>query len=78
VYTFITSYEPSEATLPIVYQWDNGDTTAGSVRTLGVGTYTLVVTATNCTSALVTDTHTIAITAPASYTIYLPVVYRTR
>jgi adenylate kinase len=34
------------------------------------------VTATNCASAMVTDTHTIVITAPAGYAIYLPVVYR--
>ncbi len=77
IYTFATSYEPAGATPPIVYLWDNGDTSAESERTLGVGTYTLVVTATNCTSALVTDTHTIVITTPASYTVYLPLVYRT-
>ncbi len=76
MYTFTTSYEPADATPPIVYLWDNGDTTADSERTLGVGTHTLVVTATNCTSALVTDTHTIVITAPPIYTIYLPLVYR--
>jgi PKD repeat protein len=75
VYNFTSSYLPQDATPPIAYLWDNGDTTAGTIRTLGVGTHTLVVTATNCTSALVTDTHTIVITAP-SYAIYLPVVYR--
>jgi hypothetical protein len=41
VYTFTTSYEPITATLPIVYLWDNGDTTADSVRTLGEDSYTL-------------------------------------
>ena len=61
VYTFTTSYEPAGATLPIVYLWDNGDTADTSVRTLGEGNYTLVVTATNCTSALVTATHDIEI-----------------
>jgi hypothetical protein len=76
MYTFTTSYLPLDATPPIVYLWDNGDTMAGSVRALGVGSHTLVVTATNCASALVTDTHTIVITAPAGYAIYLPVVYR--
>jgi hypothetical protein len=40
-----------------------------------VGTYTLVVTATNCTEALVTDSLTIVISTPRSY-IYLPIIYR--
>jgi hypothetical protein len=35
-----------------------------------------VVTAANCASALVTDTHIIVITAPVRYAIYLPLVYR--
>jgi hypothetical protein len=64
-YTFTTSYEPPDATPPITYTWDNGDGTATSVRTLGVGTHTLAVTATNCADALVTDTHTIVISEPA-------------
>jgi len=76
MYLFPTSYEPTEATLPIAYEWDNGDTTADSERFLMPGTYTLTVMATNCASALVTDTHTIVITAPPVYTIYLPLVYR--
>ena len=61
VYTFTTSYLPQNATPPIAYVWDNGDNTATSIRTLGVGTHTLMVTATNCTTALVTDTHPIVI-----------------
>ncbi len=76
VYTFTTSYEPADATPPIAYLWDNGDTTAGSVRTLGLGVHTLVVTATNCLSALQMDIHTIVITAPPAYMIYLPLVHR--
>ena len=78
IYIFMTSYEPAGTTLPIVYQWDNGDATADSTRMLGVGSHTLMVTATNCTSALVTDTHTIVITPPATYMVYLPLVHRTQ
>jgi PKD repeat protein/subtilisin-like proprotein convertase family protein len=68
VYTFTTTYEPISATLPIVYLWDNGDTTADSVRTLGEGNYTLVVTATNCSAAQVTGTHDIEIGVPPEVT----------
>jgi PKD repeat protein len=68
VYTFTTSYEPISATLPIVYLWDNGDTTADSLRTLGEGSYTLVVTATNCSAAQVTGTHDIEIGVPPEAT----------
>ena len=68
VYTFTTSYEPISATLPILYLWDNGDTASDSVRTLGAGSYTLAVTATNCTSAQVTDSHDIEIGLPPEVT----------
>jgi PKD repeat protein len=71
VYTFTTSYTPAEATLPIAYLWDNGDTADYSVRTLDVGTYTLAVTATNCLDAVVTDTHTVIIDW---HIVYLPLV----
>ncbi|MBU0495488.1 MAG: hypothetical protein KKB13_26880, partial [Chloroflexi bacterium] len=60
-YTFIAAYAPANAMPPISYQWDNGDATAASVRTLGLGTHTLAVTATNCAGALVTDTHIVVI-----------------
>jgi len=66
VYTFTTSHQPWNATPPIAYAWDDGGTAATSVRTLGVGTHTLTVTATNCTTALVTDTHTIVISPTLS------------
>ncbi len=75
VYTFTAGFEPSDAGLPITFEWDNGDGTATSVRTLGEGVYTLVVTAANCTSAVVTDTHTIAIERPWFY-YYLPLVVK--
>jgi hypothetical protein len=72
VYTFATSYAPTDATPPIAYLWDNGDTTSTTVRSLTGGTVTLKITATNCTAALVTDDHAIAITAY----FYLPIVMR--
>jgi hypothetical protein len=72
-YTFTTSYLPSNASLPISYTWDNGDTSYFSVRDLGVGSHTLIVTATNCTTALVTDTLAIVI---SGYTLYLPAIMR--
>jgi carboxypeptidase T len=75
VYTFTASLEPGNATPPITWEWDNGDSTATSVRTLGEGVYTLVVTVTNCTGAVAIDTHTIAIERPRFYT-YLPLVVK--
>jgi hypothetical protein len=72
-YTFTTSYLPPNASLPISYTWDNGDTSYFSVRDLDVGSHTLMVTATNCTTALVTDTLEIVI---SGYTLYLPMVMR--
>ena len=75
VYTFTATLEPGDATPPITWQWDNGDSTATSVRTLDEGPHTLVVTATNCTGAVVTDTHTIAIEGPRFY-YYLPLLVK--
>jgi hypothetical protein len=67
MYTFTTSYQPPNASLPISYTWNDGSALATSVRVLAVGVHTLTVTATNCaahgTPALVTDTHTITISA---------------
>ena len=65
VYTFTTGYEPPNASLPISYTWDDGGILATSVRALGVGVHTLMVTATNCGPAgpLVTASHTITISA---------------
>jgi hypothetical protein len=51
----------------------NGDTSSFSVRDLDAGTHNLMVTATNCTAALVTDTLTIVI---SGYDVYLPLVMR--
>ena len=61
-YTFDTGYEPFDASIPIIYTWDDGGDTASSIRSLGVGTHTLMVTATNsCTALPVTDAHEIVI-----------------
>jgi len=76
LYTFTTSYAPAGASLPIAYLWDDGGTAGLSVRDLGVGTYDLVITATNCTSTVVVDTHTIVISAPAAYYLYLPLIVK--
>ena len=75
VYTFTASLEPGNASPPITWAWDNGDSTATSIRTLGEGVYTLVVTATNCTGAVATDSHAIAIEQPRLY-FYLPLVVK--
>ncbi len=76
-YTFTTTYQPPDATPPITYTWDNGDTGSASVRSLEVGTHTLTVTATNCAGALVTDLHTILIApAPARFYLYLPLIVK--
>lgn len=60
-YTFSTSYQPPDASLPISYLWDNGDQEAISTRSLDVGIHDTSVTATNCITASVTDSHTITI-----------------
>ena len=74
IYTFHTSYEPLDASLPITYTWDDGGSAPTSIRTLGRGTHTLMITATNCATAVVTDTHTIVITSSAA--VYLPLIYK--
>ncbi len=60
-YTFSTSYQPITASRPITYRWDNGDDTAQSVRSLDAGTHTLTVTASNCLTNTVQNSHTIVI-----------------
>jgi subtilisin family serine protease len=74
IYTFHTSYEPTDASPPITYTWDDGGNAPTSTRTLGRGTHTLMITATNCATAVVTDTHTIVITSSAA--VYLPLIYK--
>jgi PKD repeat protein len=77
VYTFTTTYTPTGASETITYTWDNGDAGDTTIRSLDVGIHTLVVTATNCADALVTDTHTIDISPAPDFYIYLPVIVRT-
>jgi uncharacterized repeat protein (TIGR01451 family) len=62
VISFKAIYTPTNAT-DVALLWDNGDATSITIRTLDVGTHTLTVTATNCSAALVTDTHAITISA---------------
>ncbi|MCP4541842.1 MAG: PKD domain-containing protein [Chloroflexi bacterium] len=73
-YTFTTSYLPFDASIPITYTWDDSGYADTSIRSLGTGPHTLMVTATNpCTAAPVTDDHRIVI---SGYDIYLPIVMR--
>ncbi len=74
IYTFTTTYTPISATLPVAYLWDNGDTTATSIRNLGEGAYTLTVTATNCIATAVADEHVVVTIPPKR--VYLPVVLK--
>ncbi|MGC9398719.1 MAG: hypothetical protein ACP5HM_06245 [Anaerolineae bacterium] len=61
-YTFETTVTPANATGPVTYSWDNGDTTETSTRDLGAGEHTLAVTVCNCgADACVDDEHTIVI-----------------
>jgi PKD repeat protein len=74
IYTFTTTYQPRDASLPITYTWDNGDLLPVSMRTLpDPGTYTLTVSASNCPAVQVDDTHTIDILLP-SQKVYLPLI----
>jgi carboxypeptidase T len=74
IYRFTSVYTPANASPPIVYEWDDGDGTSASGRTLATGLHTLTVTATNCTSALVTDTHRVQIVAEPTWLVHLPLV----
>jgi hypothetical protein len=78
VYTFTSTYEPSDASLPVSYLWDNDDETATSVRTLDVGVHVLTVSAGNCETVEVSDTHTITISETGeSFSTFLPLVTKT-
>ncbi len=60
-YTFDTEVAPSNASAPLTYSWDNGDTTTSSTRDLSADVYTIEVTVCNCDNQCVTDDHTITI-----------------
>ncbi len=60
------AYFIGSATPPVAYDWSWGDGTVGSGQTAqhsysAPGTYTVVMTATNCTSATATHRHTISV-----------------
>jgi uncharacterized repeat protein (TIGR01451 family) len=72
-YTFVTVITPTDATQPITYTWT--PTPTGGQETDSVtytwpttGTKTITVTAENCDGVMVSDTHTITITAQPSCT----------
>jgi hypothetical protein len=62
LYTFTTTYQPQDATLPLGYLWDNEAMENEVTRHLDEGHHTLVVTATNACSQI-TATHSITINA---------------
>ncbi len=80
---FTAAYGPLNATSPITYTWNFGDSTTLTVNTAAVShtyatsnTYTVILTATNpCTPAGVRDQHEITV---APRRIYLPLILRRR
>jgi hypothetical protein len=66
-YVFETTITPTNATEPISYQWDNGDTTASSSRALSAGQYLIEVTVNNCGENAAQDDHQILIEDPYPY-----------
>jgi hypothetical protein len=74
--TYSATPTPVTATLPITFEWSNGAT--GTSTTYGwatTGTYTIVVTATNCGGSPVTDTLGVSVLR-ARTTLYLPVIFK--
>jgi hypothetical protein len=67
--------EPPTATLPIYFEWSNGDTGQTAEYSWAIpGVYTVEVTASNCFSAPpVSDTLTVTVVQTYYYT-YLPIV----
>lgn len=60
-YTFDTEVMPSDASAPLTYSWNNGDTTASSTRDLGAGEHEVKVTVCNCDNECISDDHIITI-----------------
>jgi subtilisin family serine protease len=75
--TFSVTLEPPDATPPIDILWSNGMTGTSTTYSWDEpGTYTVVVTATNCEgAALATGTLEVAVTQPMHY-VYLPIVVK--
>jgi PKD repeat protein len=81
-YTFDGTIAPPNATAPVTYTWspepDSGQSTASTDYSwTSPGTYTVTLTAENC-GGIVSDTHTITIIEQQMYSVYLPLVRRTR
>ncbi len=67
---------PLTATLPITFEWSNGQT--GSTATYSwtvTGTHTILVTGTNCSGANIV-THTLEVEVREVYPVYLPIAYK--
>jgi hypothetical protein len=72
--TYTVTWEPVDATPPILIEWSNGMTEPTTVFSWTVpGTHTVAVSVTNCTDVTVVDTFDVVVIQPM-YTIYLPVV----
>jgi hypothetical protein len=71
---YTVTLEPPTATLPIEILWSNGMTGTTAVYSwTDPGYYTIVVTATNCGTAVVTATLDVTVGQPGFY-VYLPLV----
>jgi hypothetical protein len=71
--TYVADLTPVTATLPITIEWSNGTTdTATTYSWSTTGTYTIVVTATNCGGTIVTDT--LVVDVLPVHPVYLPVI----
>jgi hypothetical protein len=65
VATYTVTWEPDDATPPVDIEWSNGMTTTEAAYSWPeAGDYTVVVTATNCDGAVVTDTFDVTVIAP--------------
>jgi subtilisin family serine protease len=74
--TYSVALTPITATRPITIEWSNGATdTITAYGWATTGTYTIVVTATNCAGWTVTDTLGVGV-LPVRVTLYLPVIFK--
>jgi hypothetical protein len=73
--TYTVTWEPPDATPPILIEWSNGITEPTTVFSWTLpGTYTIAVSVTNCADVTVVDTYEVVVLAPPTYEIYLPIV----
>jgi subtilisin family serine protease/N-acetylneuraminic acid mutarotase len=75
--TYSVTWEPEDATPPVEIEWSNGMTGTSTIYSWDEpGTYTVVVTATNCDgTAVVTDSLEVTVLQPMHY-VYLPIVVK--